>query len=269
LLQKWKNRLKQSEYPRMRFLSIACSICFHLLIFFLIVYTPLYTPSLNLSQRHVYEIQFVKFPTKKSKKPKISLKKKSKLVKPRPAAPPAFVKNTIPPRAKPIEIPAKSIVKKRRVKKRVPRLPTPVQEKKSVLSRALREVSREAQQEEMQKRIVEEEIKRLEKQTTTPPKVESPPENYNMDIYLKMAEQEIKENWRYPAIGGPPLRAKVKIVIDRDGNILSYKLVKGSGREDFDNSVIKSIVETKHLPPPPIKGKKAVIIISFDSESGS
>ncbi len=257
----------------MRFLSFLFSIIWHALIIGLLIYYPFYKPVINLKERHIYEVELIKLtPERKREKSKL-LKKtltRNKISKRRSQfypKKPAFVRNITPPvhKREPIPIPARKTKKKNFLKKKVPYLPTPAKVKKSILARALRDITMEAEKEEKQKRIVEEEVKRLEKQT-----MENPPfreTRDNMELYLKIAEQKIKQNWRYPLITGRSLRAEVQIIVNKQGKILSYKIIKSSGRQDFDNSVIKSILETKVLPPPPGRDKHIRIIISFMSEN--
>ena len=85
----------------------------------------------------------------------------------------------------------------------------------------------------------------------------------DIKVYGKLADQKIKENWRYPLLKNSNLISEVEITIGRDGNIISYKLTKSSGNQLFDNSVIKAILETKKLPPPPIGEKEIKVYIQF------
>ncbi len=254
----------------MRLLSFLFSILWHGLIIGLLFYYPLHHPYVNLKKEHIYEVELIKLAPRKIKTVSRNTKKieiHNRNIYPKK---PAFVRNVSPPvqRREPIPIPTPSIeAKKRRVvKKRPSSFPTPAQIKRSILARALRDVSQEAEKETDSQKIVEEEIKKLKKEQINTSS--SMVAGYNIELYSKIVEQKIKQNWRYPAISGLSLKATVDILVSKDGKISSYKIVKGSGKEDFDNSVIKSILETKVLPPPP-QGRGVKIIISFSSENNS
>lgn len=80
-------------------------------------------------------------------------------------------------------------------------------------------------------------------------------------IYARIAEEKIKENWRFPKIGVEEnLMAQVEVEIDERGKIIRSRLVKPSGRKDFDISVLKAVQETGELPPPPAKTIDKLII---------
>lgn len=71
-------------------------------------------------------------------------------------------------------------------------------------------------------------------------------------VYAQDAVGRIRPNWRYPLAGtNQDLSAAVEMNITADGTISNYKLVKSSGRSDFDASVLKAVDETKKLSPPP------------------
>lgn len=71
-------------------------------------------------------------------------------------------------------------------------------------------------------------------------------------VYAQDVVARIKPNWRYPLAGtNQSLSAVVELKLGSDGSIGSYKLVKSSGRADFDASVLKAVDETKRLSPPP------------------
>jgi|GEM_PF-4187399 len=86
--------------------------------------------------------------------------------------------------------------------------------------------------------------------------------------YLRAISQMIKEHWSFPKLGGrQTLIAQVEITLDQNGGIQEYRLANSSGKEDYDASTLKAIVETQQeerLPPPP-KGLR-VIRINFNSQ---
>ncbi|MFO7596134.1 MAG: TonB family protein [Desulfocurvibacter africanus] len=71
-------------------------------------------------------------------------------------------------------------------------------------------------------------------------------------VYAQDAVARIKPNWRYPLAGtNQNLSAAVEMSVTPDGTITAFKLLKPSGRADFDASVLKAVDETKKLSPPP------------------
>lgn len=86
--------------------------------------------------------------------------------------------------------------------------------------------------------------------------------------YLRAISQMIKEHWSYPKFTASHAAiSQVEITLDASGRILEYRLISSSGKDDYDASTIKAIVETQQeetLPPPP-KGLR-VIRINFNSQ---
>lgn len=86
--------------------------------------------------------------------------------------------------------------------------------------------------------------------------------------YLRAISQVIKEHWSFPKLGGrQTLIAQVEVTLDQSGRIQEYRLIASSGKDDYDASTVKAIVETQHeenLPPPP-RGLR-VIRINFNSQ---
>ncbi len=71
-------------------------------------------------------------------------------------------------------------------------------------------------------------------------------------VYAQDVVARIKPHWRYPLAGtNQNLSAVVELKLTAEGTINSYRLVKSSGRADFDASVLKAVDETKRLSAPP------------------
>lgn len=84
------------------------------------------------------------------------------------------------------------------------------------------------------------------------------------EIYAAKAETLIKSNWRYPRIGGAQnLVVRVEIEIDQSGRIVRSRMVRSSGKEDFDHSALRAIEDTRQLPEPPNE-KIRTLIIDFN-----
>jgi len=86
-----------------------------------------------------------------------------------------------------------------------------------------------------------------------------------LDLYKELCKESIKPNWKWPNLRlGEHLQATLKITIDSKGNILRVNLVKSSGNDFFDSSVMRAVHLTKTLPLPP-KGITE-IYLDFDSK---
>jgi len=84
-----------------------------------------------------------------------------------------------------------------------------------------------------------------------------------VDIYRAIAAEHIKRNWRYPRIGRDDnLVVRVQVEIDAGGRILDYRIVQGSGREEFDHSALRAIEDTARLPDPP--PRVSTLVIDFN-----
>jgi len=71
-------------------------------------------------------------------------------------------------------------------------------------------------------------------------------------VYAQMVEAQIKAQWRYPQAGARQnLVAMVEIQLDRNGRVLGTRVVRSSGRSDFDASAERAVEETGQLPAPP------------------
>lgn len=76
-----------------------------------------------------------------------------------------------------------------------------------------------------------------------------------LEIYAAMAEARIKANWRFPRVGSTQdLVVQVRVGIDSTGRIHSARIMRSSGREDFDNSALRAVEDTGQLPEPPPRG---------------
>lgn len=84
------------------------------------------------------------------------------------------------------------------------------------------------------------------------------------EIYAATAEMRIKANWRYPRIGGTQnLVVRVEVEIDQTGRIVRSRVLRSSGREDFDHSALRAIEDTRQLPEPP-SARIRTLIIDFN-----
>ncbi|GAB6057230.1 cell envelope integrity protein TolA [Desulfonatronum parangueonense] len=73
-----------------------------------------------------------------------------------------------------------------------------------------------------------------------------------VEVYAQIVENRVKANWRFPKGGSrQDLSATLDISVDRDGRVLGSRIVRSSGRADFDASAERAVEETGQLPSPP------------------
>jgi TonB family protein len=80
-----------------------------------------------------------------------------------------------------------------------------------------------------------------------------------------MIEQLIKQNWRYPNVKlSANLTCAGEMRLAADGTSTAARLVRTSGRADFDGSALRAVNETEKVPPPPGGGAFQTIEINFN-----
>ena len=86
------------------------------------------------------------------------------------------------------------------------------------------------------------------------------------EVYALMVGTAIKENWRYPSFSGEAnLVVTVEIVLDKEGKILSSKVLESSNNPEFDSSALRAIRETEYVERPRTERDK-VLRINFNSQ---
>lgn len=134
-----------------------------------------------------------------------------------------------------------------RKKPEAPREPTG----DKVLDDALQDLQKDVETEREQERTVARELENLRKQRLASDSGKAASVQREK-LYASLVEQRIKQNWRFPPIGGDSnLVAEVRVQVQPDGEIADYTLVRGSGRGDYNDSVLRAIEETERLPKPP------------------
>ncbi len=85
-----------------------------------------------------------------------------------------------------------------------------------------------------------------------------------LEVYAAIAEEYIKRNWRFPRIGGDQnLVVRVEVNIDSTGRIVHSRILRTSGREDFDHSALRAVEDTRQLPEPPSAAIR-ILVIDFN-----
>lgn len=88
--------------------------------------------------------------------------------------------------------------------------------------------------------------------------------------YVKSLTPLLSENQDYPMLarkrhmeGG----VRVEVEIDAQGNVLSVKVIKSSGKDILDNAAINTIKKSSPLPPPPNSVRMFKTLINFTLKS--
>ncbi len=277
----------------MRFTSFVLSLLIHVLVLALGLYFPFYGEGLTIDlDRPVYEVELVKMPQSKPapepekskpvpKQPQQASKPSPKKTPPKPKSKPTRLAAKAPKKQqapKPTQIarqtkkpsqpaPAKKKSVPKPTEKKKPSQPEkskpPPPTKEEVLSRALGDIEKGMGQEEDAEQVVARELASLKQELSRQqPSGSSGRGKFHIgELYGRIVEQKIKENWRYPQLGqGSNLSAEAKIQVDSSGEIAQFSLQRQSGRSDFDSSVLRAIEETGKLPPPPSKEIRTITI---------
>lgn len=87
------------------------------------------------------------------------------------------------------------------------------------------------------------------------------------DYYATQVIKAIRQNWRFPRLSNVVLATTVELRINKGGEILGSRMVNGSGRSDFDASVMRAIEDTKALPPLPETLPTTFMITFYNTEN--
>lgn len=73
-----------------------------------------------------------------------------------------------------------------------------------------------------------------------------------VEVYAQLVEGRVKAHWRYPQVASrQDLSATLEIRLTMDGQVMETRVVRSSGRPDFDASTERAVEEAGLLPPPP------------------
>lgn len=73
-----------------------------------------------------------------------------------------------------------------------------------------------------------------------------------VEVYAQLVEGRIKSHWRYPQVASQQdLSATLEIRLTMSGQVLETRIIRSSGRADFDASTERAVEEAGELPPPP------------------
>ncbi len=87
------------------------------------------------------------------------------------------------------------------------------------------------------------------------------------DYYATQVIKAIRQNWRFPRLSNAVLATTVELRVNKGGEILASRMVNGSGRSDFDASVMRAVEDTKALPPLPETLPTTFMITFYNTEN--
>jgi colicin import membrane protein len=87
------------------------------------------------------------------------------------------------------------------------------------------------------------------------------------EYYASKVIAAIRQNWRFPRLSNVVLATTVELKVNPTGEILAARMVNGSGRGDFDASVMRAIEDTKMLPPVPETLDTTLVITFYNTEN--
>ncbi|MBE1423464.1 colicin import membrane protein [Desulfomicrobium macestii] len=86
-------------------------------------------------------------------------------------------------------------------------------------------------------------------------------------FYATQVVRAIRQNWRFPRLSNVVLATTVELKVNKGGEILGARMLNGSGRSDFDASVMRAIEDTKKLPPLPETLDATLVITFYNTEN--
>jgi protein TonB len=82
--------------------------------------------------------------------------------------------------------------------------------------------------------------------------------------YADLVTVEIQRLYKQPADlpDDSNLAVQFQIVLNEEGSVLKYKLIRSSGNEKFDQSALQAVGRLQHLRPPP-EGMSHTLVVKF------
>ncbi len=87
----------------------------------------------------------------------------------------------------------------------------------------------------------------------------------SLRLYANRVREAVKERYTFPGGFDPSLRARVRVVLNRDGSVRSAELLESSGNERFDRLVCLGAFNKARIPPVPqgIEGDGDTLTLNF------
>jgi TonB family protein len=70
-------------------------------------------------------------------------------------------------------------------------------------------------------------------------------------LFFNAVRERVQKNYSFPGTFPPGLRARVRVVVARDGEQRSAQIVQSSGDEQFDKLACLAAIRKSRLPPVP------------------
>ena len=198
-----------------------------------------------------------------------------------PPAPPQTKPKPTPPKPKPTPPKPKPVKITKPKPKPTPPKPKPKREIKvnmeskirrpdSSKAKAQQEAAERARKaENIRQQALNKSLNKLSSNLSSSTTVKAPLGRFAAANYESLIRRKYMDATFHPgAISGDPV-VKVRIVIARSGNVLSARIVNGSGVNSWDRSVQKSLDRVKHIGPFPkaISGAQKTFTLNFNSRS--
>lgn len=136
-------------------------------------------------------------------------------------------------------------------------------DRQDVLAQALKDAKGKAGAPPSGSNAVDNAMADLSRQATAP---DSGDARAAANLYAPIVGKLVRQNWRWPQTASSPiLVCQVELQIGKDGRIQLKRVVRSSGRADFDGSALRAVEETV-LPAPPPTSAVTVITLTFNSQ---
>ncbi|MFO7801196.1 MAG: cell envelope integrity protein TolA [Desulfovermiculus sp.] len=276
----------------MGFASCLLSLLVHIGLIVLAVYAPWQGGDIHLDlDKPVYEVELVRMPEQKqavqvssSKSPDQGKSQKQEVHKqpktvPRKQAKAQSGPSPAPKKADPVRIakkdkkPQATKARQKKPKPQEPQRPKSGEEAQtpeSVMQEAMQDISAQAEDEEKTDQdVLAQELAQLrEKAAKQGVDLEGLGSTSSVrgaeNVYGNVIRAQIQSNWRFPDIGQKAdLKAEVEIRINSQGEITGHSLVRSSGNNQFDASVLRAIARTGTLQSPPNPDLQTIRIVFY------
>ncbi len=120
---------------------------------------------------------------------------------------------------------------------------------------AIKKLQKQKEAKEEEEREIREAIEEIRKRTrlSIGPIAGRGDKSASPESYAALIIQKIQSNWIHPIFESKNLEVIISFRMDKEGNVISYKIEKSSGNRLFDHSAVKAILKSSPLPPHPVE----------------
>ena len=98
------------------------------------------------------------------------------------------------------------------------------------------------------------------------PGVTEPEEDSGLGLrlFFNAVRERVQKNYSFPGTFPPTLKARVRVVVARDGTQRSAQIIQSSGNVRFDNLVCLAAIRNSKLPPVPdsVEGETVTVTLT-------